>query len=326
VRDLVCCAGGFIGHHLVKRLVADGHDVTGIDLVGPAWERSAAGRFMIGDLRNLDTCRDAMVCADPDRVWMLAADMGGIGFISAHRASVAWNNVRISGNMLQVCATWRAPVRYLYTSSACVYPAAAQEHAAVVPLREETAWPADPEPGYGLEKLFSEKLCEYYWRDAALRATVVRLHNVYGPLGTWTGGREKAPAAICRKVAESRADGDGGAIDLWGDGQQTRSFMFIDDCVEGLIRLMAAGVDGPINLGTEELVTVAELAHTVKIVAGKSPSLRFDLTRPQGVRGRNSDNAMLRRVLDGWEPRTTLAEGLARTYPWIAEQVARAGA
>jgi nucleoside-diphosphate-sugar epimerase len=313
MRVLVCGAGGFIGHHLVKRLKADGHWVRGVDLKRPEYELSAADEFSIMDLRDPASAYDSMVNGI-DHVFQLAADMGGIGYITAHHADISRNNVLINLNMLRA-ATSAKVERYLYTSSACVYPAHLQHETNVTALRESDAVPADPEPGYGWEKLFSEQLTAYYAHDYGLNTRTVRLHNIYGPLGTWDGGREKAPAALCRKVAEAKD-----TLELWGDGQQTRSFCYVDDCVEGLVRIMASEHHDPINLGTEEMVTVNELAAQVQSIAGKSLQWVHDTTKPQGVRGRNSDNTILRKVLN-WEPRITLREGLEATYPWIKSQV-----
>jgi nucleoside-diphosphate-sugar epimerase len=209
--------------------------------------------------------------------------------------------------------------RFLFSSSACVYPQYLQKDADVTPLKEADAWPADPEPGYGLEKLFMEKLCEYYHKDYGLETRVVRFHNVYGPLGTYDGGKEKAPAAISRKIALVE---DGGEIEVWGDGEQTRSFLYVDDCVEGIHRLMRSAHREPLNLGSDRMVTINELVDLVSAAAGKTIHRMHDLSKPQGVRGRNSDNARLREVL-GWEPRTSLEDGLATTYSWIQDQVAR---
>jgi len=321
MRILVTGAGGFIGHHLVKRLVADGHWVRGVDLHYPLFEPTPAQHFLRDDLREPQACVRA--CRTIDRVYDLAADMGGIGYITTNHAQIARNNSLIRLHMLEAVHQaghaahgMGGVARYLYTSSACVYPVGEQQHAAVRGLREEDAWPADPEPGYGLEKLYGEKLCEYYAKDHGLDVRVARLHNVYGPLGTWEGGKEKAPAALCRKVAE------GGEVVVWGDGKQTRSFMYVDDCVEGLIRLMASDHQEPVNIGTEELVSVVQLLGHVQYTAGiEHIEWSTDPSKPQGVRGRNSDNAALRRVL-GWEPRTSLRDGIAKTYPWIAAQVA----
>jgi nucleoside-diphosphate-sugar epimerase len=245
--------------------------------------------------------------------------MGGIGYITAHRADVARNNSLINLHMLE--AAKRAGVkRFLFTSSACVYPAQAQASTASDPLAESDAIPAEPERGYGWEKIYAEQLCDYYREDHSLDVRVVRFHNVYGPLGTYEGGREKAPAALCRKIAAMT----GGTIDVWGDGQQTRSFLYVDDCIEGIRRIMESGYTQPINLGSEEMVSIDQLAFAVAAVAGKNVALRHT-DAPQGVRGRNSNNALLRDVT-GWEPTTRLTDGLARTYPWIAEQVAKVAA
>lgn len=246
--------------------------------------------------------------------------MGGIGYISTNHAEVARNNTLINLNMLEACRI-QGVRRFFFSSSACVYPRYLQRDAEVRPLRESDAWPAEPEEGYGLEKLYMEKLCEYYREDFGIETRVARLHNVYGPLGTYDGGREKAPAAICRKVALATEDGE---IEIWGDGQQTRSFMYIDDCVEGIYRIMQSDYPRPLNLGTDRLVTIDELVDIVCRVAGKRLRKRYDLSKPQGVRGRNSDNSLIRQVL-GWEPQISLEVGLARTYAWIEEELRRAG-
>jgi len=318
---LVTGAGGFIGHHLVKRLKDEGNFVRGIDIKYPEYERTAADEFWLCDLRSMaNTYRafngEPYCIRDFDEVYQLAADMGGIGYITQFLADIARNNILINVNMLEASKDFHVG-KYLYTSSACVYNQDKQRDANVVPLREEDAYPALPEPGYGWEKLFAEQMCEYYAKDYGLDIRMVRFHNVYGPLGTYDGGKEKSPAAICRKVAGAQ---DGGEIEVWGDGQATRSYMYIDDCVEGLIRLMASGYQHPLNLGTEELVTVDGLVDIISGVAGKTLTKRHDLSKPQGVRGRNSDNSRLRRIL-GWEPKTLLADGLVPTYNWIAEQV-----
>jgi GDP-D-mannose 3',5'-epimerase len=313
VRMLVTGAGGFIGHHLVKRLKAIGHWVRGVDIRMPGWEPTVADEFVIGDLRYYDSCLRSV--SGIDSVFGLAADMGGIGYISAHHARIARNNALINLNMLEAASS-EGVDRYVYTSSACVYPARDQDTTAPPNLREDMAMPADPERGYGWEKLFTEQMCSYY-AEGGLRTCVVRLHNVYGPMGAFSGGREKAPAALCRKVAEQP---DGGTIEIWGDGQQTRSFCYVDDCVEGLARLEESGFAGPVNLGTEEMVTINQLAMCVATAAGKRISLSYSPGMPQGVRGRNSDNTLLRDVLD-WEPRTPLSVGIARTYGWVRKQV-----
>lgn len=311
---LVTGAGGFIGHHLVAYLTRKGLSVRGADLKLPEYSQSDADEFQVVDLRDDANCR--AVVDGVDDVYHLAADMGGIGYISAQRATIAYNDVRMNLNMLE--ASREAGVqRFLYSSSACVYPHHLQTSPDVVPLREQDAWPAQPEEGYGLEKLFTEKMCEYYTSDWKLQTRVVRFHNVYGPLGTYDGGREKVPAAICRKVALAP---DGGTITVWGDGEQTRSFMYVDDCVEGIHRIMESGYSRPLNLGTDELLTVNELVDIISSASGKRITKKHDLSQPQGVRGRNSDNSLLREVL-GWEPRVSFREGIAPTYAWIASQV-----
>lgn len=312
---LVTGAGGFIGHHLVSYLVADGYEVRGVDIKVPEYSASDAHEFVVADLRNEQNCLNAT--RGMDEVYHLAADMGGIGYITGFHADIATNNTLINLHML-LAARANAVRRFLFSSSACVYPQYLQQSADVAPLCEDDAWPADPEQGYGLEKLYMEKLCQYFMEDHGLETRVVRFHNVYGPLGTYSGGREKAPAAICRKVALAP---DGGSIEIWGDGQQTRSFMYVDDCVTGIHRIMRSDYRQPLNLGTDELVSVDGLVDIICGIARKPLKKRHDLSKPQGVRGRNSDNSRLRVVL-GWEPTIRLRAGLAPTYRWIRGRVA----
>jgi nucleoside-diphosphate-sugar epimerase len=242
--------------------------------------------------------------------------MGGIGYITAYLADISRNNILINAHMLEA-SRQNGVQRFLFSSSACVYNQSKQQDAAVTALREEDAHPADPEPGYGWEKLFAEELCRYYYKDYGFETRIVRFHNVYGPLGTYEGGKEKAPAAICRKLALAEDDGE---IEVWGDGEQTRSFMYVDDCVEGLIHIIASDYREPLNLGRAELVTINELVNLVARIAGKRITKRHNLSGPQGVRGRNSNNTRLRKVL-GWEPSVSLERGLVSTFEWIAAQV-----
>lgn len=315
-RVVVTGAGGFIGHHLVKRLKSQGHWVRGVDIKEPEYEPTAADEFLLIDLREFENCARAV--NEVNDVYNLAADMGGIGYITAFHALLTRNNILINSHMLEA-ARLEAVNRYLYTSSACVYPMYLQHDVDVTPLREDQAMPADPEKGYGWEKLFAEQLTLYYHEECGLDVRMVRFHNIYGPLGTYDGGKEKAPAAICRKVA---AAPDNSEIEVWGDGEQTRSFCHIDDCVEGLIRIMDSGYTQPLNLGTDELVTVNQLVDLVCLAAGKKLARKHDLTKPQGVRGRNSDNSLLTNVL-GWSPAISLEEGLKTTYQWIWSQMAQ---
>ncbi len=317
-RVLVAGAGGFIGHHLVKRLKAEGHWVRGVDLKRPQFEPSPADDFVIADLRSLDNCTHAVL--DVQDVYQLAADMGGIGYIARFHSRLARNNTLINAHMLEASRLEDID-RYFFTSSACVYPSFLQDREEVRPLRESDAIPAHPEQGYGWEKLFAEQLTSYYHEDEGLDVRIVRFHNVYGPLGTFQGGREKAPAAICRKVAEAE---DGEAIEIWGDGRQTRTFCFVDDCVEGIRRIMESGYTDPINLGTDEVVTADRLVDLVCSIAGKHLEKVHNLDRPQGVRGRNCDTTLFRELLD-WEPRVPLLEGLRETYAWVWAQLAKRG-
>lgn len=317
-RVLVTGAGGFIGHHLTKHLVAKGDWVRGVDIKAPEYEATTANEFKTLDLRRWENCVEAT--RGVDEAYNLAANMGGIGFIESHKAEIMHDNVLINMHMLEATRT-NGVKRYLYTSSACVYPGYRQQSAEVAPLKEDDAYPADPEDGYGWEKLFSERQCRHYWEDYGLETRIVRFHNIYGPLGTYDGGREKSPAAICRKVALAE---NGNEIEVWGDGEQTRSYCYIDDCVEGILRLMQSDHREPLNLGSDRLVTINQLVDIVVGIAGKQIRRRHDLNKPQGVRGRNSDNSRLRAVL-GWEPQTTLEQGLERTYHWISSMVGHPG-
>jgi GDP-D-mannose 3',5'-epimerase len=312
---LVTGAGGFIGHHLVRKLVARGYFVRGADIKLPEFEDSAAHEFLQVDLRDYANCRRAT--QGVDEIYHLAADMGGIGYITTSHAGITLNNTLINAHTVRA-ASDTGVKKLLFSSSACIYPQYLQKQPDVTPLREDSAFPADPEEGYGLEKLFMEKLCQYAHEDWNIETRVVRFHNVYGPLGTYDGGREKAPAAICRKIAKAEP---GDTIEVWGDGKQTRSFMYIDDCVEGIYRIMQSDYAAPLNLGSDELVTIDGLVDLVSDIARKPVVKRHALSRPQGVRGRNSDNSRLREVL-GWAPGTTLQQGLTPTYRWIAEQCA----
>jgi nucleoside-diphosphate-sugar epimerase len=315
---VVTGAGGFIGGHLVRDLLRQGVDVRAVDIKPLAqWHQlypEADNRQF--DLRRRDACEIALHGAAA--VYNLAADMGGMGFIENNRAACMLS-VLINTHLLQA-ALDAGVTRYFYASSACVYAAGKQRSPEVTALREDDAYPAEPEDGYGWEKLFSERMCRHFREDFGLVTRVARYHNVYGPHGTYDGGREKAPAAICRKIARAKLTGSH-EIDIWGDGKQTRSFMYIDDCLRGTQAIMDSGIEEPINLGSSELVTIDGLVDIVEEIAGITVERRYDLSAPQGVRGRNSDNAMIRREL-GWEPSIRLEDGLERTYRWIFDQLA----
>jgi len=314
-RVLVTGAGGFIGHHLVTRLKALGHWVRGVDIKPPEFSDSTADEFELLDLRRRENCLAAT--RDIEDVYSLAADMGGMGFISQNHANILFGNTMIDFQTLEA-ARRNGARRCLYASSACIYPEYLQEKPELSPLKESDAYPAQPQDAYGWEKLTAERLYTHYGDDHGIDVRIARFHNIFGPLGTWEGGREKVPAALCRKVATAKLTGDP-VVEIWGDGEQTRSFCYVDDCVEGLIRLMDSQYQHPLNVGQDRMVTINELADFVAQAAGCAIEKRH-VAGPMGVRGRNSDNTMIRSVL-GWEPQVSLEEGIAQTYDWIESQV-----
>jgi nucleoside-diphosphate-sugar epimerase len=316
---VVTGAGGFIGHHLVTYLKKQGYWVRGADLKYPEYTDVDADEFEIVDLRRWDNC--LQVTRGATEVYALAADMGGMGFIQNHHAEILYNNALINFHTLEA-ARCNGVKRYLYTSSACVYPEYRQLDTQVTPLKESDAYPADPQDAYGWEKLITERLCKYFSDDYGIETRIVRFHNIFGELGTWKGGREKAPAAICRKVATAKLIGNR-EIEIWGDGEQTRSFCHVDDCVQGIYKLMRSDFSGPLNLGQDRMVSINELADMVARIAG-IPITKRHVPGPQGVRGRNSDNTLLRQVL-GWEPEISLEQGLRRTYEWIEDKLIEEG-
>lgn len=310
---VVLGAGGFIGSHMVKRLKAEGYWVRGVDLKYPEFSNTQADQFVVGDLRNPRVVEDAL--KDIDEVYQFAADMGGAGYIftGEHDADVMHNSSLININV----AAWsriNGVKKLFYSSSACMYPQQLQEDTLNRGLKESDAYPGNPDSEYGWEKLFSERLFLAYTRNYGLNVRIARFHNIFGPEGTWNGGKEKAPAAICRKVAES-----GSEIEIWGDGQQTRSFLYIDECIEGVRRLMESDFTGPVNIGSSEMVTINHLAKMAMQIGGKSLSIKH-ITGPTGVRGRNSDNTLIFEKL-GWKPTQLLYDGLEKTYHWINSQV-----
>jgi len=317
-RVLVAGAGGFIGGHLVKRLKREGHWVRGVDIKRHEFAASPADEFVLGDLR--DPALVARTVSGIDEVYQLAADMGGAGylFLGEHDADVMHNSALINLNVLDL-GRKAGVARFFYSSSACVYPERNQMDPDNPLCSEDSAYPAAPDSEYGWEKLFGERLYMAYMRNYGVEVKIARFHNVFGPEGTWTGGREKAPAAVCRKVAEAP---DGGEIEIWGDGLQTRSFLYIDECLEGIARLMESAFTGPVNIGSEEMITLNRLAGMATEIAGKRLSIRH-IPGPLGVRGRNSDNRLIKEKLN-WAPTQPLKTGLEKTYRWIAEQVAQA--
>lgn len=316
---LVCGAGGFIGSHLVKRLKREGFWVRGVDVQFPRYAETEADDFLNGDLRDPAVCAQAIDCHF-DEVYQLAADMGGAGFVFTgdNDAEIMHNSALVNLNVLEACRR-RNNKRIFYSSSACMYP----EHNQLDPdnpnCAEDSAYPANPDSEYGWEKLFSERLYLSYARNHGMEVRIARFHNIFGPEGSWGDGREKAPAAFCRKVAEAE---DGGTIEMWGDGEQTRSFLYVDECLEGVTRLTRSDWTGPVNIGSEEMVTINQLAMTIAGIAGKKLEIHH-IDGPLGVRGRNSDNTLIQQNLD-WQPTESLADGLGKTYPWIAQKVEEA--
>ena len=308
-------AGGFIGHHLVSFLKKKGYWVRGVDLKKPEYKSSDADEFLILDLREK---RKALKATEGmNHVYALAADMGGMGYISSNHATILYNNATINLNTMEA-ARINKVTRYFYSSSACIYPEYRQTKSKLKPLKEEDAFPAQPQDAYGWEKLVTEILAKYYEEEYGMKTRIARFHNIFGPYGTWDGGREKAPAAICRKVAIAKLTGKR-EIEIWGDGKQTRSFCYIHDCLDGIYKLMTSDFSEPLNIGQDRMVNIDQLVDIISKIAGVKLKKKH-ISGPQGVRGRNSDNTKLKKVLK-WEPSISLEDGLVKTYQWIEEQV-----
>jgi len=318
VRILVTGGKGFIGSHLVNYLKRKGHWVRSVDIKRKAFLKTNEDHFVCGDLRDFGVAK--RVTKGIDWAFNLAANMGGIGFITKVKADVMRDNVRINTNILEACRI-NDVNRIFFSSSACVYPQTFQLNPEVKPLKESDAFPAYPDSAYGWEKLFTELMMKAYQEDYGLEIRIARFHNIYGEYGTYKGGREKAPAALCRKVAEAL---DGGTITIWGDGKQTRSFLYIDDALEAIYKLMQSSYSEPLNIGSDELITIDELADLIIDISGKRIKKKYDLSKPQGVRGRNADLSLIEKVI-GWHPKTSYREGLTKTYRWIEEMVKRYG-
>lgn len=311
---LVTGAGGFIGHHLVKYLKDKDYWVRGVDLKNPEYEKTSADEFFLLDLREKKNTLKA--AKEVTHVYNLAANIGGVGYLERVHAEVMHNNLLIDLNMLESCRVNKVE-RFFFPSSACIYPKYIQEEEKNLGLREKDAYPAEADNEYGWGKLLTERLCANYFNDYGLETRVARYHNVYGPLGTWQGGREKSPAALCRKIAKAQA---GEEIEVWGDGNQTRSYCYIDDCLEGTYRLMMSDIREPLNIGSDRLISINQLIDIIANIAGKKIRKKYDLSKPQGVRGRNSNNTLIRKLLH-WELSIPLEEGLKHTYNWIKQQI-----
>lgn len=317
MKALVAGGGGFIGGHLTQRLLEQGYEVRCVD-IKPLyeWDQVHKVENETRDLRLREECLEAV--EGVDQVFMLAADMGGMGFIETHKLQCMLSSL-ITTHMLVAASLTDSVQRFFYSSSACVYRADRQTEADVVALREEDAYPAQPEDGYGWEKLFGERMCRHFFEDSGLVTRVARFHNVYGPYGTYKGGREKAPAAICRKVIEAKLSGKH-EIEIWGDGEQTRSFMYVDDCTKGISLITNSDIDYPINLGSDELVTINQLVSIAEDFAGVKLERHYNLDAPKGVRGRNSDNTLIKKELK-WAPSISLVDGMRELYTWIESEM-----